>query len=763
MIYALVVGISHYTAVPPLNGSLDAYDVADLLEAKFPGRVRVKLLVDRAASYDGIIKGFDHLRQAGQEDQAFFYFSGHGSRVKSAQEFQHLSSDGMDETILAFDSRKDGGLEISDKELAWLFAEVSRNCPHVAAFFDCCHSGNLLRGRVKEAPPLKTARLLATYHGDWKPGQPNELPDRHAILFTACNKWQYAEENTLEGRGNFTLAFRAALEKATLQSYQDLFLNTRGAILRYSNRQSPQLEVYGGMSPHLLFLGTEEKKPSQHFELRYEEAREGDGFAAGWYINLGAAHGLPLSPEKAGGIEVLGVGEKPLGMAGWASIGLEKSRLDLRGLALDKSLAYAARLRDVSLAPVLVSLQGLAGIPAQIAKDWEQNGFPLVKLLPEDLDTRYQLRVEGPDYELWQADRQQMIASTRDWAEMGLVLEKVCRWQKLLEMPDAALGAEEGQLFFEWKIGPKGAQDSLVERRGMVDLEAGQVFSRLELLLKGDAQGKWFWYFIALKGDYGIEVRDMDSFDGPGGWVQASKMGLGIAPEDYAPSTTEYFKLLVSKTEIDVAGLAQGGLKSKVPATRGKAGRISLRSWNAEPFALHAARRLGRLGETELELATGKLILGGHPSLKGAVAVLSGKPAIDRVPPADFLHQMNLWPLSFYDRDLAHFHVLEISQLEGWEDLTTEPWELKLAFPHGDAQLWPLLWDGEILRVAGRSAGYSGGYMRLRISTLGKPGLIFPPKERGAQVQICFFKTPPNTVDFEGMESRELEKALLAR
>jgi hypothetical protein len=84
-LYGLLVGIDRYNLpVPPLNGCVnDIEAVAALLRDLCSGEFTLDLrqLKDAEATRAAVIHGFrDHLRRAGPEDVALFYYSGHGRR-----------------------------------------------------------------------------------------------------------------------------------------------------------------------------------------------------------------------------------------------------------------------------------------------------------------------------------------------------------------------------------------------------------------------------------------------------------------------------------------------------------------------------------------------------------------------------------------------------------------------------------------------------------------------------------------------------------
>lgn len=114
-VYALLVGIDRYSSpVPPLAGCVnDIRRVDAYLRERVAGdehRYDARVLLDGQATREALIDGFrTHLRQAGPDDAALFYFSGHGSQEPAPPEFWALEPDRLNETLVCFDSRLAGG------------------------------------------------------------------------------------------------------------------------------------------------------------------------------------------------------------------------------------------------------------------------------------------------------------------------------------------------------------------------------------------------------------------------------------------------------------------------------------------------------------------------------------------------------------------------------------------------------------------------------------------------------------------------------
>jgi len=147
-LYALLVGINEYPEpVSRLSGCVnDILAVEEYLKervAKDGCQLHLHKLLDQQATRQAIIDGFrQHLCQAGSNDIALFYYSGHGGQATTPKEFEHLEPDLLQETLICYNSRTKGGWDLADKELGYLIAQVAKNNPHICIILDSCHSGS---------------------------------------------------------------------------------------------------------------------------------------------------------------------------------------------------------------------------------------------------------------------------------------------------------------------------------------------------------------------------------------------------------------------------------------------------------------------------------------------------------------------------------------------------------------------------------------------------------------------------------------------
>jgi hypothetical protein len=269
--WALLIGINQYqkTATPmlqDLKGPLaDIADIRMLLQKTFAfDPAKILTLTDQQATRERIITALrTHLAaNAKVNDTVVVYFSGHGSyRLK----------DGIREgTLIAHDSRGEGGMDIGGGLLSGLFREIAAK--NMAIVLDCCHSGNLIESRGHK--PAATARTAPPDLRDIEHElpQPDTLsrgvsmrPDSAPFaLLSAAGPLELALETELEGkhRGIFTYYFTKTLERMGSEiTYRDVIDRMRVLVGGWYGGQTPQLE--GVMRDQLVF-GDRELTPQPY-------------------------------------------------------------------------------------------------------------------------------------------------------------------------------------------------------------------------------------------------------------------------------------------------------------------------------------------------------------------------------------------------------------------------------------------------------------------------------------------------------------------
>ena len=256
-----------------------------------------KILINEAATRARVIQGFDHFNAAKDGDICFFFYSGHGSQAMAPPEFW-TTSNGLNESIVCYDSRIKSGRDLMDKELGYLIWKATKNkVIHFLAWMDCCHSGtgtrSMLHTRNRNIAPNYRPLAIQDYIGHQhyqQRGNKINPPTSNHILLAACRDNETAKEQRFDGesRGIFTYSLLAILEKGGAnQSYQELIQRTRIRMQQLVAQQHPQLE---GSFNDLTFLGDEKVKKIPyliHFN-REEEA---------WMVDIGGMQGLHLKEE----------------------------------------------------------------------------------------------------------------------------------------------------------------------------------------------------------------------------------------------------------------------------------------------------------------------------------------------------------------------------------------------------------------------------------------------------------------------------------
>jgi hypothetical protein len=297
-VYALLVGIDAYQAdVPRLRGAVsDITHVAQFLDVHVGGKdLRCKTLLNGQATRAAVIEAFrTHLTQAGPEDAALFWFSGHGSQMP-AEESRFLRSEPSRflQTLVCADSRQGDVPDLLDKEINILISAITASGAHMTAVFDCCHSDGASRWpetlwvrRTEPARRMPSPDLLipelAAFRG---PGK-----DDHVSL-AACQSHQIAYEIPVgDGhRGVFSLMLLKHLGERSL-SYHEVLARTRCLVEAERPDQWPTLTPVLGPLADQAFLGGQAAPAETALTMRY--------MADGWYVNAGTCHGLEAgTPE----------------------------------------------------------------------------------------------------------------------------------------------------------------------------------------------------------------------------------------------------------------------------------------------------------------------------------------------------------------------------------------------------------------------------------------------------------------------------------
>lgn len=185
--------------------------------------------------------------KANKDAVAVFYFSGHGSQQEDLDKDE---GDGLDETLVAYDSRGPNGQDIVDDEVNAWFQSLASHTKNAVFILDSCHSGTATRGDA-EARQLPTnpnaprnpssARVL---NRDANPGW--AANDRYTAVAGSL-----AEEQSYEGPikaakgkhyGYLTWSLYQTLSMQPQLSWRQAIEAVRKGVGRLTSRQHPQVE-----------------------------------------------------------------------------------------------------------------------------------------------------------------------------------------------------------------------------------------------------------------------------------------------------------------------------------------------------------------------------------------------------------------------------------------------------------------------------------------------------------------------------------------
>ena len=287
----LLIGVGQYPFVGPqaelLGPSNDATALARVLVQNFGFRRRdLRVLLDAEATRRGILNAWDELVEAaGNGDQVVLHFSGHGSQVADLEGHE---PDGLDETLVPFDSHRERAGEcadITDDELALRLARLDKKGVFVTLILDCCHAGHAHRWRpdirIRGLPPSQAPRRQKVR---FREGSLFTTSYGRRVVLAACREDQRAGERAVTpGRhhGDWTWALLRALHEGGTGTVGEVFERARRRLTQSNPDQWPELH---GERDRMLFGRESVDRPHFRRVHRREDGR--------WMLDMGAVHGL---------------------------------------------------------------------------------------------------------------------------------------------------------------------------------------------------------------------------------------------------------------------------------------------------------------------------------------------------------------------------------------------------------------------------------------------------------------------------------------
>jgi triacylglycerol esterase/lipase EstA (alpha/beta hydrolase family) len=643
-IYALLVGINDYLGgVNGLNGCVnDVKRMAEFLQLRTAGgEFSFKPLIltsgdpentaEAKPTRQAVIDGFrNHLSQAGPDDVALFYYSGHGSQEKAPLQFWHLEPDHLDETIVCYDSRTDGGWDLADKELAVLIAETAQQGAHVLVILDSCHSGSGTRAAedigIRLAPrdtrdrPLDSflpgVAACAASSGAVDPakGSPDAvagewftLPHGRHVVISACRAEESAREKMMEDGYNHGVLSYYLLD--TVQqvgpnlSYRDVFSRAATLVQNTVTDQNPLIAATESDDLKRPFLGGAILPQRPYFTLKHRKGQ-------GWILEAGTIHGIaqPAGDETTHlsvfGLDTpLNIGETLAGEVGRARVTKVRATESVVELTLDdgsepdRKQVYKAVVIATPLVPILVFLAGddqaaLDALRQKLASSLivretpKQSGAAIV-VSANKRDDRYWMRRAGDLSPLSIAvlDKGKTSAAVAAAARV----EHMAQWMQVLNLENkqSQLPADAVTMELYQYDEATGKSHPFADDRQM----------RLTCETKGDEAGyatfqirlvnRWkrdlYCMLVNLTEDFAVSTAQ--AFFGGGTWLKpgeeawatqksGEKYVYSWVPEEFRRmgvyQVRDVIKLIVSTDSSDATLLKQDGLEAVLnPKTRG--------------------------------------------------------------------------------------------------------------------------------------------------------------------------------------------------
>lgn len=567
---ALLVGIDAYPPpVPPLAGCVnDITAVHERLTERVGPRLDVLVLNDARATRSAVVDAFRaHLGQAGPDDVALFYFSGHGSQQRTAADTAAAEPDLRNETIVLVDSRTPGSWDLADKELATLLGPVSARAGHVLVILDCCHSGGGTRDlepgvRVRLAPEDVRVRPADSYlagplavRGDSAGGH---------VLIAACRSSETAKELLVgdASRGALSAALDDTLRQVEdVPTYRDVLrLVTSRVQLRFGD-QHPQLDAVRAVDLDRPFLGG--AIPDAPRRLTISELPDG------WSLDAGAIHGIaapigddstelavyPLTAKTSGA---------PLAVATVTQVLPDRSLVRL-SQPLAGGFVYRAVVTGIPLSPLAVAVVGSDVDTASLRAAAVDADDTLIALVDADHDPALVVEATPDGFVITRPGVTRplvpVFSGPGHAARTVAALEHVSRWMRLTSLTNPTTSLPEGAVRIS---ATSAAGTAASDGQLRISYAAGLAPTFTVTLANATSHPLWC-ALLDLTETYGVFTDAFPSGSvalGPGESTAVTLSGY-ISDELWEAGTvelTDQLRVIVSTVEFDPRSLEQAEL-----------------------------------------------------------------------------------------------------------------------------------------------------------------------------------------------------------
>lgn len=789
-IFALLIGINEYSpssepAIRALGGCLnDVSGFGEFLEGNYrdliPDERQILVLTDTHATRARVIDGFrKHLTQAGPDDMAVVYYSGHGSTGITAQEFQAAASDRQEQTWVLHDSREPGKYDLADKEIALLLEEVSARGPRIVVIADSCHSGSVTRELeqfLQMQPRFEKGtsdiRPLESYlDGAYLQRANLNIPSSDHLLLAACDRVERAWESN--GHGQFTQSLISVLGKNGGQvTYADLFIQVRAFIRNALKNQTPQMEPIGIFNVSQGFLG---RNVETGRLTRYRVYMK----AGKWTIDLGAGMGIEQRVGEPFKIKIYDAvaGGQLVGDAVLDVMNVTESTLQAGKLPLDASNVYWGEPESRRLQPFFIYGENAVGQAMQeTLAGASESGIVLTDVPAAAL---FELKIENGNIAAYHTGSDVRIQTVEGTGKLSVthmlnVLQTLARWQRLLDLQNAQSAIHPGQVTFNVEVANGASTRTFSEQMITLDHDGEDIPFKVNFS-NGTAR-PLYACLLYLSPDYGVTVIFNDSQPvNPGASVVLTSDVFTLNSEE----EIDTLKLIASTEAIDSSLFVQEPLQMGATVTpsgsRGLGQSKAIGGGKSDWITKAVSIRLVKKAERELgaqPVAIGKgITVQPHPSFRGKLGwapLVSRTRSIDRPVINEAYAVGNPWfEIVNFDegtrgegRSIAE--VVEISDVAA---LKENPLMIDIRPEKEDELILPFFFDGEDFLPMGVVAIPEPGLMQISVNSI--------PEEAGEKTRslggafrMVFLKfagklgikTDPNQlrwVDYANNASRE--------
>lgn len=781
---ALLIGINDYhpaSSVRPLRGCHnDVMAMHQFLYERFrdqiPDDSHVRVLLDQQADRQGVVSAFrEHLAQAGPDDTALVYYSGHGSYGVTAAEFQSTAPDRQEEGWVLYDSRCEGGYDLADKEIALLLERVAARGAHVVVIADSCHSGSVTRSdeafrgwQPRFISGTREPRPLATYlDGEYLRRREATglvtVPDSRHFLLSACDKTELAWESD-DRRGVFTKALIAALRHSGGSlSYADLYAQACASVRTFAQKQTPRAEALGGFNPQSGFLGRP-LPPGQQRRYALHGEQRGAGLPPTWTLDLGAAQGLASDMSETLRIEIF---DQPssgqsLGTADLAYIGATSSALKTNNLSLNTAQTYWAVPLALPLPPFMVHCPDRSGLGALEEALKAQPESPVL-LSDDSTGCLFSVKNEGGNLVLHETRNTKIVhgvegSSPASAAYLLAVLDRLAHWHRILnlqnrrtQLPQWAVRMQMQVRYGpDWQTVPGGESVTLPFRGQRIGLR----------LLADNLSGEPLYLaLVYLSPRYGMKIWWSSTAKVPDGQTGLTMLQDNFFLPEGIDEEVDHLKLIASTEPIEPTAfpshrdLPRGivPLPADISGATRSIGGLSEPDWCTRSLSLRIVREQPgqALGEQPLSLAEGRIRIQPHPVFRAKYALeaqAEGSRGSNGGSPLDspFFREnphFRLLPLASGRSGEVQPVFLDIVDIENDAALAEEPLVISVKNEEAEEELTlPFWFDGENCLPAGELVVGEGDALEVHVRQVPEEHSELATRGVGKAFRLFFFK-----------------------